>query len=221
MSRGRESLKRGSDRVPPRTRLLIVCEGERTEPGYFEGLRRELRQPLVEIEIIPRAGVPKSVVERAREKKSEAEQLAKQRRDDNLMYDEVWCVFDVDRHPMLREAIQQARDNGLHTAISNPCFELWILLHFQDQRAALSGYDALCGCRKHVPRYAKRVSAEDYALLRASYNEAYGRAKALDEWQHGRGCAGENPSTSVYILTGRLRDLRDERQILWALRARE
>ena len=37
---------------------------------------------------------------------------------------EVWCVFDIDEHPKVLEASQQAMDNGLKVAISNRCFEL-------------------------------------------------------------------------------------------------
>jgi hypothetical protein len=49
--------------------------------------------------------------------------------------DEIWCVFDVEwprNHPGLKEAVDRARGNGINLAISNPCFELWLILHFQD-----------------------------------------------------------------------------------------
>jgi hypothetical protein len=44
--------------------------------------------------------------------------------------DEFWCVFDVEwprNHPGLLEAVQQAQANGIYLAISNPCFELWLM----------------------------------------------------------------------------------------------
>ncbi len=91
-------------------------------------------------------GTPKTLVERAVEIKTTAEKAARSGKDENLKYDSVWCVFDVDEHPYLAEAQQQARDNGISVAVSNPCFELWALLHFQEQRGHIE--------RHEVQRYA-------------------------------------------------------------------
>ena len=41
--------------------------------------------------------------------------------------------FDVDEHPGISDAKQMARASGIKLAISNPCFELWLLLHFREQ----------------------------------------------------------------------------------------
>ena len=103
--------------------------------------------------------MPKTLVERAVAMKREAALEAKRKKDENLKYDQVWCVFDIDEHPFVPEAKQQARDNGIEVAISNPCFELWALLHFRDQ------------------------------------------------WQNSRGCDGANPSTGVYKIMQRIKEL--------------
>lgn len=92
---------------------------------------------MVDVKISP-GGVPKTLVERATEMKKAGEREANTKKDEYLRYDEVWCVFDIDDHPKIADARQQARDNGIDLAISNPCFELWVLLHFQDQRAHIS-----------------------------------------------------------------------------------
>lgn len=194
-------LRRRKPRIERRDRILIVCEGRATEPDYFRSLRHELRAPIV-IEINDKSGVPKTVVERAVELKKEAEKNAK--RDSNLRYDEVWCVFDVDTHPNLPEALQQAAANGIHVALSNPCFELWILLHFEDQRADIDTRAAGSACRKHLPKYQKHIT---YAELRDQYPSAVDRSKALEAWQSSRGNAGGNPSTKVHTLTERLHSL--------------
>jgi hypothetical protein len=55
--------------------------------------------------------------------------------DEKDEIDEIWCVFDVEwptNHPDLKNAVDRARANGIYLAISNPCFELWLILHFQD-----------------------------------------------------------------------------------------
>ena len=47
----------------------------------------------------------------------------------------IWCVFDFDEHPNLSQAITEAAQSGIDVAVSNPCFELWLVLHLQDQTA--------------------------------------------------------------------------------------
>ena len=112
--------------------------------------------------------------------KREAEKEARGQRDDNLKYDEVWCVFDVDAHPHLPDAKQKAEANRIKMAISNPCFELWLLLHFQDQRAHIERDQVQSACRGHMPRYVKEVPFE---LVFPHHQEAVERAVALDNWQ--------------------------------------
>ena len=148
-------LSRRKPSVEPRPRIHVVCEGEKTEPIYFDGLAHEEEVRLVQIEIVRSGGVPKSIVERAVSMKREAQREAKARRDANLVYDEVWCVFDVDEHPHLAEALDQAQANAIHVALSNPCFELWILLHFEDQRAHIERHKLQSACRQHLPGYSK------------------------------------------------------------------
>ena len=192
-------LRRRAARLEPRKRILIVCEGEKTEPGYLKTLRIEEKIHLLEIEVVEAAGVPKTLVECAVSKKREAERAG--RRDPTMKYDEVWCIFDVDAHPNLPEALQQARDNGVHVALSNPCFELWVLLHFQEQTAWIDRHSAQSACRGHIPGLRKDIS---YVDLKDRYQEAVGRARRLDERQRRDGQHGENPTTWVYLLTERL-----------------
>jgi hypothetical protein len=132
--------RRDRDRKParrapfrnPKPVILVVCEGKNTEPQYIDGFRRHVRNPRVDIEIAPSTGVPRTLVQVAKEKKENAEEEANRQRDPNLAYDSVWCVFDIDDHPKVGEAKEMARDNNIKLAISNPCFELWLLLHFRE-----------------------------------------------------------------------------------------
>src|SRR5579871_4054307 len=105
-------LDRRKPKRQPRQRILVLCEGKITEPKYFSELRQEVRNRLIEIEVVPACGVPKSLVEQAVDRKKEAQRLARRAGDPFLDYDEIWCVFDVDDHPNLAEAKQQAKDNG-------------------------------------------------------------------------------------------------------------
>jgi hypothetical protein len=153
-------LRRKAPRRAPRKRLLVLCEGAVTEPKYFQAFRHEYRSQLVDVEVVPESGVPKTLVETAVERKKLADREARRYRDPYLKYDEVWCVFDVDEHPNLAEAKQQALANELHLAVSNPCFELWILLHFQDQRAHQGRAWIQAACRRHLLGFVKEVPYE-------------------------------------------------------------
>ncbi len=197
-------LRRRKPTLDPRPRVLVVCEGEKTEPTYFDGLAHEEEVRLLQVEIVKSGGVPKTVVERAVAMKRAARAEAKRQRDANLDYDEVWCVFDVDDHPHLREALDQAKANSIEIALSNPCFELWIVLHFQDQRAHIERKKLQHLCRGYMPRYIK-VAA--YADLKHLYETAVARARALAKWQEEQDRVAANPSTGVYLLTERLRGL--------------
>lgn len=197
-----DRLRRRRPSRQPLPRILIVCEGTRTEPGYFQGMRHLLRS-LVELEVSP-GGTPKTLVERAVEMKKAAERESKRSADRNLLYDEVWCVFDIDEHPFVPEAREQAGANKISVAISNPCFELWVLLHFQDQRAHVDRAQVQHLCRQHLPGYEKIVPCDRLLVLNG---DAVRRATELDAWQESRGCTGSNPSTGVYRLAERIRTL--------------
>lgn len=158
-----DSLRRRRAFREPRARFLIVCEGEVTEPEYFRDIRQTERG-LIDLKIVP-AGVPKSVVERAAGMKKDSELEAKRRKDENLRYDHVWCVFDVDVHPFVAEAKQQAMSNSIELAVSNPCFELWFLLHFQDQTAHIERDKVHHLCRKYMPGYQKDPPCDTLRLI--------------------------------------------------------
>lgn len=190
-----DSLRRRRSFREPRARFLIVCEGEVTEPRYFNDVRRAERG-IIDLKVVP-AGIPKTVVEQAVKMKKESERDAKSRKDENLLYDHVWCVFDVDEHPFVPEAKQQAQANAINVAVSNPCFELWFLLHFQDQTAHIERQKVQHLCRTHMPGYRKAPPCD---VLRPDQPKAAERANQLENWQASRNNAGGNPSTGVHRL---------------------
>lgn len=193
--RKRDSLRRRRPSRTPKLRFLIVCEGIVTEPRYFRELRHLMRS-LIELDLLP-GGDPKVLVERAVQKKAESEILASRQKDSYLAYDQAWCVFDVDQHERLGDALQQAQDNEIRVGVSNPCFELWALLHFQDQTAHIERGKVQSLCRKHMPKYEKELPC---SKLMEYYPAARERASNLDQWHQSRGTQGANPSTGVYRL---------------------
>lgn len=187
----------------PKPTILVVSEGEVTEPEYLRGFQRAWRNPRVTIEVAKEHGVPKTLVRIAKQHKEEANTRAAQEKDDNLSYDSVWCLFDIDEHPEIGEAKEMARDNGIELAISNPCIELWLLLHFQDNPGAQLGAKMLALLKKHVPKYDKHV---DYAMYAAGYSQAAVRAERLGQAAEEADEPHRNPTTGVYKLTELIRE---------------
>jgi hypothetical protein len=116
--------------------------------------------------------------------------------------DEVWCVFDVEwprNHPDLKEAVEQARQGGVEVVISNPCFELWLTLHFRDQSSWLDT-DAARRLRHQLDGCTdKGLDPQKYM---PHIREAAQRATALDE-RHVQNAASfpqDNPSSGMHRL---------------------
>jgi hypothetical protein len=188
---------RDAPRKTVRRRLLIVCEGRVTEPGYFRGLERWARNHTVEIHIPPEQGVPLTLVRRAEMLADLARSAAKREGDAFLAYDEVWCVFDVDEHPSIDNTRQLAAARGIRLAVSNPCFELWILLHLRENPGARHRHDVQRMIGEFLPGYDKHL---DFARVAPGVEDAVRRAQWLDRDAQEEGEPGRNPSTGVYRL---------------------
>jgi hypothetical protein len=189
-------IRRAKPKLLTRRRILIVTEGEVTEPVYFHDLRQRVRTQL-DIRVIGAGASPVTVVAEAVRIKKQDAQDAKRQRDAFIPYDEFWCVFDVDHHQDLKNAVNRARANKIGVALSNPCFELWILLHYQDQRTHIEGTNLKRLCREHIPGYEKTPPCE---LLYPNLNVAIVRAQLLERWQKESGRPNGNPSTDVHKL---------------------
>ena len=188
---------RGATSRSPKRRLLVVCEGEVTEPWYIEEFVRKTRNATVKVQIHGEHGDPRKLVEMAKSEKQQARSLAKQQGDDFLAYDEVWCAFDRDQHERFEDACQMARDNQLELAVSNPCIELWLLLHFRNSPGARHRRDVKKMLKKFLPNYGKRDNFERVADL---IDQATERARRLDQKAEEMNEAFRNPTTGFYRL---------------------
>jgi len=190
-----------------RRRLLVVCEGERTEPDYLRGFERHVRNATIELEVLGEGLDPKRIVEAAKSRNDNASGEARRLRDGNARFDEVWCVFDRDEHPSFDAARVMARDNKFELAISNPSVELWLLLHFRDS-PGMQHRDAIRQMLKRLlPHYDKRVDFEEFV---GGVADATARAQRLDEAATAAGEAHRNPSTGFYRLTDSIARSPDE-----------
>lgn len=177
-------------------RFLIYVEGENTERIYLQGLRRELRRHPITVKLGPKHGEPKGLVRAARK---HAQRVAG---DPAEVFDEVWCVMDVEapqQAPGLEEALAEARKWGIRCALSNPCFELWLILHFQDQAGHLTSAQAQTRLAGLLPGYsATNGKSFSYEAVREHRGRAVLSARTLSDRHRcpGEACR-ENPCTSV------------------------
>ncbi len=206
MAKHRNRDRRPARQAPfrePKPLILVVCEGKNTEPQYFEGFRNACENPRVYVEFERGAGVPKTIVDFAKELRQKNVKDSNRANDENVLFEEIWCVFDIDNHPNLNDAIIKARDNDLKLAISNESFELWLLLHFRENPGMQDRGGLRKTLRSFVPEYDKTVEIENYL---PGYPEAVRRAtrmwtdavEAGEKWDR-------NPVTNVFELTETIR----------------
>ncbi|MGK5449015.1 RloB family protein [Streptomyces radiopugnans] len=112
-------------------------------------------------------------------------------------YDKARCVLDVDDFTDIDQAVAAAGRHEISVALSNPCFGLWLLLHFTDHRRHVSSYD-------HLKPYLDRHMPGDYSKTRLdfrTYEEAWREAVRRARRLAPEGKEKEvNPSTGMWRL---------------------
>ena len=188
--------KRSSRPQPQRRLVHVLTEGRRTEVEYFAKWASEVRDR-VTVTFDPFHGAPLSLVERAADLVEQRRRAFRRGRDE-AQFDEIWCVFDRDDHPFVAEAIALANRHNIGVSYSNPCFELWLVLHTTDlrrhtERQAVQATSAQLGLTQ-----GKGLHPDAWPTLRPTWELADARSAALDQLHDGNGSPpGSNPSTSV------------------------
>jgi len=180
-----------------RVRVLIVCEGEKTEPNYFNSIEKKLPKGLVELKISGLGDNTINVVESAIELRNRAAST-------DIKYDFVWAVFDRDSFPAERfnEAVFLANRQKIKCAYSNEAFELWYLLHFEFYNTAISRHDYIKRLENFLGRKYLKNELGMYEVLKevGSEQNAINWAKQLEDRFDGSNPSQENPVTKVYLL---------------------
>lgn len=197
-----------------RCRVLIVCEGSKTEPNYFKSFSMVKNSSSIVFEVIPDGGgiSTQAVVDKALELRDKAAKKGNP-------YDSVWAVFDRDSFPDsdFDNAIVKARQGGIGCAWSNEAFELWYVYHFDNRITAMSRTEYEDVITKRVRnkmgdktyKYKKNDKLMRLILSRCGCDEqtairwAESQAVTFDDACFHR----HNPCTTVYklvrLLTGR------------------
>ena len=216
-AREKRRAKRASEfarRIPTRRsrdRVLIVCEGRKTEPNYLREIVRDLGFTSADVEICGNEcdSAPMDVVEYA---------LLRFREDPDV--DKVFCVFDRDSHTTYAAAVDAIRRQPIPkgkslTAIKSvPCFEYWVLLHFRLSTSpyTASGKRSPCAnligdLKRHLPEYEKG-SRGLYQGIKDNTDTAITHATAALEQAAEAGT--DNPTTEMHLLVECLRSLNTE-----------
>jgi hypothetical protein len=147
-------------------KILIVCEGQKTEPSYFN----QFRVRSAHITAVGHGYNTESLVQKTYE-------IVQKALTDGNVYDQVWCVLDKDDHDKFDQAIKLAKQYGFGIAYSNQAFEYWLLLHFNDHQGGLLQRDLCCKkLNEHLKSYgcsydykgSKEISVECFELMLAT-----------------------------------------------------
>ena len=201
-------IRRRKSRKEPKQRFVLFCEGMNTEPTYFSALKQTWTGALIVVETRRGVGVPMTIAREAVKFAKSGGLTNNSRRKKNSFEenDEVWAVFDRDEHPNFDDAVSLCQANSVGVARSNPCFELWLILHEKDydrpdHRNAVQR--ELKNLRPEYDNHRGKIPDCDDLVTRVELAEERGEAmvkrREVERNPHG------NPSTTVGMLTRAIR----------------
>ena len=191
-------------------RLLLICEGSRTEPLYFYDLWQDKRNRKVVVEI------PKCKDTEPIKLVKFADKYFSNKR---YCYDEIYIIFDKDEHISYSEAISislkkdKTLKNDFNELVdfiaipSNPCFELWLLLHYRDLFTFIDRKQIFNYLGSHISCYRKSMK-EIYKTTRCNLSIACKRATKINNNSDPNN--KENCYCGVVILVNRLLELSEQ-----------
>lgn len=143
------------------TVFYVAMEGSVTERKYFDALIKKYNLRNVRLLKKPKThSSPIHVIRRLEQ------EITKRKNDHGVEIEErYWAIFDTDRRPIetLQQVAIRAAKKRIRLAVSNPCFELWLLLHFGSLASlrGLEGSAATGGCES-VINYLRKRFDKDY-----------------------------------------------------------
>jgi hypothetical protein len=226
-----KDINRQEAKHEPYDRVLIVCEDSDSSPAYLRAVCDELKLSMVNIEIHgsnEKSSKEKESKKSSKKKCKEADQegsapLSVVTKAFNLMdkdkgYDRVYCVIDRDKHNCFQEALQKAKNRKkIKMIISIPCFEYWLLLHFEFttspfQAGSGSHCDTVISALKpHLSNYGKGKLTEHYSLLKSKQEDAIKHATQRENECGDDPLEQRNPYTQLHHLVECLKHLKDKR----------
>ena len=207
-----KQLRRNRSKKEPYAKVLIVCEGEKTEPNYFLGIKNHYEINTSNIKIVGDGGAsPVNIW-------ADAKRLYKEAKDSGDEYDKVYCVFDKDSHAGYYEVCKSINEsvpkNVYHCITSVPSFEYWLLLHFvytdrpyQNLPNNSAANQVLTDLKAHIPNY-KKGSDNIFEMLFDQLPNAKSSAKAILATAQRNDT--DNPSTNMFELVEFLQKIKKQ-----------
>lgn len=166
--------------------FFIFCEGE-TEEVYCDFLRRQFQIPVQVRAKIAGLSISELYIRNF---------LADAKKYFYSKSDRIFLMFDADIPEMLKR-LQRIKDALL--LISDPCVELWFLLHYQNQNAWITSAECLQKLKANIPAYKKGTIPVRMGYHLEHYlTDAMYRAKKLTQFN--------NPSSTMYVLIEALQE---------------
>lgn len=210
-------LERKLNRRASYDRLLIVCEGSKTEPTYLNDIRIKHRLQTANVEITrSELGTePIQIVDYALQLflYGDATKNIKPK-----AFEKVYAVFDRDDHRTYFDALgkitslENRYKNDIRQIVtfepivSIPSFELWLLLHFEDVQHIMHRDEVLHRVKQHIPGYEKGNSGI-HKMLESRFDSATARSTRLVDLNDPHD--DTQPYTNVHELAELLKKLKD------------
>ena len=185
-----------------RVLFLLSVEGAVTEQQYFNMFNND--DSIIQIECIKKKNrsSPKEVL------KAIKKSLAK---TDLKKDDEAWLIIDKDLWPdeHIHELSEWSKEKcNYHFALSNPCFEYWLLLHFENSSGNINKNICLTRLKRYLPAYDKQIPVHKFTAdnIETAINRAESQLSPLQgDWPTTTG-------TTVYRLIKHIKQARAKHQ---------
>lgn len=153
--------------------FVVSVEGSKTEPQYFAIFNQP--QSIVLVKCLKRKSTDSSPTQVLMRMEGYL------RKESLRKTDEAWIVVDKDdwAEAQLRELLKWAKKSENHGfALSNPNFEYWLLLHFEDGKGIANSHECLTRLKRHLPNYKKDIDGKKITVELIA--KAISRAKQRD-----------------------------------------
>ena len=210
--RNRKKEKRNNEILEYRVRILLVCEGSKTEPLYFSELCKDIDKSKSNIDIKTNKEINISYINSKYTDPLNLVKFADKIFNNGYLdvvrrnaLDEIYVIFDRDDHSEYKDAIDEAnrknkkfKNNFGKTVLfkslpSNPCFEIWLLLHYRDINNLPDREELFSELDKKLDGY-KKGAIDTYNKTKENIYKACERAKRLN--------AQSDPLSEIIAYTG-------------------
>ena len=192
-------------------RHLILCQGEKTEPNYFEEIKKRINERYkgkITISVQPSKNGRLALLE-------EAERIATSSEKD---VDHIWLVFDkddfnkdeFDNTVFKAENLNKKANAKYHVLWSNQCIEVWFLLHLIDLKVDVKRKEYIQKINDNWKKYGikgeyTKNDKQIYNKLEKYQNIAVERAKRIILENKGKAPSQIAPASMIYELIEMLR----------------